>query len=92
LSYGPFSQRFERLFADIHQSRHALFCNSGTSALHVAVTAMKELHGWKDGMRFCARGNFHRHKQRATHNGLRPVFVDVERDTYNIDPTQLENT
>lgn len=90
LSYGPFSQRFERLFAEVHESRHALFCNSGTSALHIALSALKEINGWEDGdevlvpaVTFIATSNV------VLHNNMRPVFVDVERDTYNIDPTQL---
>ncbi len=91
LSYGPFTQRFERLFAEIHESRHGLFCNSGTSALHVALQGLKELHGWKDGdevlvpaVTFIASSNV------VLHNNMRPVFVDVDRATYNIDPGQLE--
>jgi perosamine synthetase len=91
LSYGSFTQRFERLFAEIHQSRHALFCNSGTSALHVALAALKEAHGWKDGdevmvpaVTFIASSNV------VLHNNMRPVFVDVERSTYNINPNELE--
>src|SRR6516164_3442387 len=49
LSYGPFSQKLEALFAQLHDCKYAVFCNSGTSALHIAVAALKELHGWRDG-------------------------------------------
>lgn len=91
LSYGPFTQRFERLFAEIHDARHAVFCNSGTSALHIALSALKEMHGWQDGdevlvpaVTFIASSNV------VLHNNMRPVFVDVERRTYSIDPAQLE--
>src|SRR5438132_174706 len=49
LSYGPFSQKFEDLFARLHDCKYAIFCNSGTSALHLAVAALKERHGWRDG-------------------------------------------
>jgi dTDP-4-amino-4,6-dideoxygalactose transaminase len=90
LSYGPFSQKFERLFAQVHETRHALFCNSGTSALHVALSALKEIHRWADGdevlvpaVTFIATSNI------VLHNGMRPVFVDVERDSYNMDPALL---
>jgi dTDP-4-amino-4,6-dideoxygalactose transaminase len=91
LSYGPFSQRFERLFADIHQVRQAIYCSSGTSALHLAVSALMEANGWKDGdevlvpaVTFIASSNV------VLHNRMRPVFVDVEPDTYNLDPAQLD--
>jgi perosamine synthetase len=91
LSYGPWTQKFEALFAKIHDCQYAVFCNSGTSALHIAVAALKELHGWKDGdevlvpsITFVATVNV------VLHNRLTPVFVDVDPRTYNLDPTLLE--
>lgn len=91
LSYGPWTQKFEADFARMHDSRYAVFCNSGTSALHIAVAALKELHGWKDGdevivpsVTFVATVNV------VLHNGLKPVFVDVSPLTYNLDPNLLE--
>lgn len=91
LSYGPFTQRFEALFAEQHDCRYAVFCNSGTSALHISLAALKELHGWNDGdevivpsVTFVATSNV------VLHNNLTPVFADVEPHTYNIDPAQVE--
>lgn len=91
LSYGPWTQKFEALFAKLHDSQYAIFCNSGTSALHIAVAALKEMHGWKDGdevlvpsITFVATVNV------VLHNRLTPVFVDVDPQTYNLDPTLLE--
>jgi dTDP-4-amino-4,6-dideoxygalactose transaminase len=91
LSYGPFHRRFETAFAAEHDSRHAIFCNSGTSALHIAVQALKEKHGWKDGdevlvpaITFIATSNV------VLHNRLTPVFVDVDPLTYTLDPAELE--
>ena len=91
LSYGEYTQRFEREFADLHDRRFAIFCNSGTSALQVAVHALKEHYGWKDGdeilvpaITFVASSNV------VIQNGLTPVFVDVEPDHAGIDPEQLE--
>jgi len=91
LSYGPFSQRFEREFAALHDSRFAVFSNSGTSALHIALAALKERHGWKDGdevlvpsVTFVATANV------VLHNGMTPVFVDVDPLTFNIDPRLIE--
>jgi perosamine synthetase len=92
LSYGPWTQKFEAEFAKMHDSRYAVFCNSGTSALHIAVAALKELHGWQDGdevivpsVTFVATVNV------VLHNGLKPVFVDVDPQTYNLDPNLLES-
>jgi dTDP-4-amino-4,6-dideoxygalactose transaminase len=91
LSYGPFSQKLEALFAQLHDCKYAVFCNSGTSALHIAVAALKELHGWRDGdeilvpsVTFIATSNV------VLHNRLQPVFVDVRPDTYNMDPDLIE--
>jgi len=91
LSYGEYSRRFEREFAALHDRRYAIFCNSGTSALQVAVHALRDLHGWADGdevlvpaVTFVASSNV------VLQNRLRPVFVDVEPDHYGIDPAQLE--
>jgi perosamine synthetase len=91
LSYGPFHRRFEAAFAAEHDSRHAIFCNSGTSALHLAVQALKEKHGWSDGdeilvpaVTFIATSNV------VLHNRMTPVFVDVDPRTYNLNPALLE--
>ena len=90
LSYGPFSKAFEELWAKEHDSKFAVFCNSGTSALHIALQALKELHGWKDGdevlvpaTTFVATANV------VIHNNMVPVFVDVDPYTYNIDVMKL---
>ncbi|MBI4678748.1 MAG: DegT/DnrJ/EryC1/StrS family aminotransferase [Elusimicrobia bacterium] len=91
VSYGPFSRRFEAAFAKAHGCRHAVFCNSGTSALHIALAALKETRGWADGdevlvpsVTFVATANV------VYHNRMVPVFVDVDRKTYTMDPDLVE--
>ncbi|MEP7210518.1 MAG: DegT/DnrJ/EryC1/StrS family aminotransferase [Alphaproteobacteria bacterium] len=91
LTYGPYSKRFESEFAASHECRFAQFMNSGTSALHVALQVLKTRHGWADGdevivpaVTFVATSNI------VLHNRMTPVFVDVESDTYNIDPKKVE--
>jgi perosamine synthetase len=91
LTYGPMTKRFEEEFARRHSCNYGLFMNSGTSALHVALAALKECHGWADGdevivpaVTFVATSNI------VLHNQMIPVFVDVEQDTYNIDPAKIE--
>ena len=90
LSYGEYTQRLEGEFARLHDRRYAIFCNSGTSALQVAVHALKEQYQWKAGdeilvpaVTFVASSNV------VLQNGLKPVFVDVEPDHVGIDPAQL---
>ncbi|MBI4363575.1 MAG: DegT/DnrJ/EryC1/StrS family aminotransferase [Candidatus Doudnabacteria bacterium] len=90
LSYGPFVKKFERGFARMHQAKFAVMVNSGTSALRIAVAALKELERWKEGdevivpaVTFVATANV------VLQQGLKPVFVDVDSRTYNIDPEKI---
>jgi perosamine synthetase len=91
LSYGPFTKRFEQEFARMHDSAFATFTNSGTSSLQIALAVLKEKYGWADGdevivpaVTFIATSNI------VLYNGMRPVFVDVEPDTFDIDPKRIE--
>jgi len=91
LSYGKYTRRFEQTFARAHGVRHAIMMNSGTGALQVALAALKEAGGWSDGdevivpaVTFIATSNI------VLMNGLVPVFVDVDQQTYNLDPRKLE--
>lgn len=91
LSYGPFIRKFERDFARMHSSRFAVMVNSGTSALRIAVAALKELGKWKDGdeviipaVTFVATANV------VLQQGLKPVMVDVDSLIYNLDSSLIE--
>ena len=91
ISYGKYSRRFEQEFAALHGCKYAILSNSGTSALQVALQAMKEIHGWPDGSQviapattFIASANIVRHCR------MRPVFVDVSPFTYNMDMEQVK--
>lgn len=93
LSYGPMTRRFEGAFARAHGRRFGVFCNSGTSALQLALAALKERYGWRDGdeilvpaITFIATANA------VLHSRMKPVFVDVDPRTYNIDPDLLERS
>ena len=87
ISYGDKSREFEAQFAKIHEAAYAVLSNSGTSSLHVALQAMKEIEGWADGdevivpaVTFVASINV------ILHNGLKPVLVDVDPVYYEINP------
>lgn len=91
LTYGPYSQAFEREFARLHGRGFAVFCNSGTSALRVAVDALRERYRWMPrdevlvpALTFVASANV------LLMAGLTPVFVDVDPVYYEIDPAQIE--
>jgi perosamine synthetase len=91
LSAGPMMARFESGVAALHGCAYGLMSNSGTSALHIALAALKERHGWEDGdevlvpaVTFVATANI------VLFNGLTPVFCDVEPDYFCLDPAGIE--
>jgi perosamine synthetase len=91
LTYGPFSRRFEQEFSAMHGANFGVFCNSGTSALQVALDAVRISRGLMDGdevlvpaLTFVATINV------VLHNRLKPVLVDVDPDYYLMDPDQIE--
>lgn len=91
LSQGKYVAAFERKFANMHDQKYGVMCNSGTGALHLALEALREADGWDDetevlvpAITFIATSNA------VIHAGMRPVFVDVDPITYNIDPGQIE--
>ncbi len=91
LSYGPFLKEFEQSFAKIHHAKFACVSNSGTSSLLVALQTMKEFHKWKDGdevivpaVTFVATSNI------VLHNRMTPIFVDVDKDYYEINTELIE--
>lgn len=92
LSYGPYTQKFEKKFARLHKRKYAFFCNSGTSALQVGLHALKTYFNWRDGdevlvpaITFIASPNV------VLKNNLKPVFVDIDSEFYEIDPKKIED-
>ncbi|MFZ0358558.1 MAG: DegT/DnrJ/EryC1/StrS family aminotransferase [Nitrososphaeraceae archaeon] len=85
---GKRVQDFERLLADFLHVKHAIAVNSGTAALHASILAA----GIKESdeilipsFTFVATANS------VACTGAKPVFVDIEKDTYTMDPLDLEN-
>jgi len=80
---------FESAIAEYVGCEHAVAVNSGTSALHLSLLAL----GICDGDRVIVPA----YSYPATANavvlcGADPVFVDIEPDTFNMDPAALEAT
>lgn len=91
LTYGGKTREFEERFSEIHGVNYSLFTSSGTAALKIALRVLKDKYGWKDGdeviipaVTFVATMNV------VLMNNLKPVLVDVLRDTVNIDPKLIE--
>ncbi|MGH9680784.1 MAG: DegT/DnrJ/EryC1/StrS family aminotransferase [Candidatus Acidiferrales bacterium] len=86
LSLGPWLQRFEDRIAEYTGAHYAVAVNSGTSALHLCVRAMGIGPGDEvitTGFSFVASVNC------LLYEGAHPVFVDIDLDTFNIDPDKI---
>ena len=88
MTAGPKANAFEKALQKRFDKRHALFVNSGSSANLLAVTALELPKGSE--VITCAVG-FPTTVNPIIQNGLVPVFVDCEMDTWNIDVTKLES-
>ncbi|HEY5515907.1 MAG TPA: DegT/DnrJ/EryC1/StrS family aminotransferase [Pengzhenrongella sp.] len=86
-SVGHFISDFEASFAAAVGTRHAVATNNGTTALHLALTAIGVGPGDEvivPALTYIATANAVRYC------GATPVFADVEPDTMNLDPADLE--
>ena len=91
LSQGPMVYKFEKEFAKLHEQRYGIALNSGTSALHVGLEAMKEKFNWQPKSKVLVPAvTFIASSNSCLHAGLEPVFVDVDARTYNINPALIE--
>ena len=91
ITYGPFSRRFEREFARLHDCEHGIVSNSGTSALQMALAAMRERHAWSDGDEVIVPGvTFVATANVVVHNAMRPVVADVDLRDYGLSPESFE--
>ncbi len=77
----------ERLLCEKVGTSYAVALSSGTSALHMAV----KLAGIRQGDRvFCSDLTFSATVNPVVYEGGKPVFIDTEYDTWNMDPAALE--
>jgi dTDP-4-amino-4,6-dideoxygalactose transaminase len=87
LAQGSRVQAFEKAFADYCGVKYAVATSSGTTALHIALLAHNIGPGDEvitSPFTFIASANA------IMYVGAKPVFVDIEPATFNIDPDLLE--
>jgi perosamine synthetase len=87
-SNGKYINKFEEKFAEYIDVNHAITCCNGTVALHLALLAI----GINEGdevivptLTYIATANA------VTYCRAKPVFVDSEQDTWNINPNLIED-
>ncbi len=86
-SAGKFIQRFERDFANFMGTEHAVTTTSGTTALHLALASLNIGPGDEvitSNLTMIAV------PYAILYTGASPMLIDVERDTFNIDPSKIE--
>ncbi len=85
---GPHLTEFERCFAERLGVAHAAAVASGTAALHLALRRLDLQSGDEvicPTFTFCASAN------PILYEAARPVFLDVDPQTWNLDPNLLED-
>ena len=86
ITCGPKVDEFETALCDYTGAKHAVAVNSGTSALHCACIAAGIGEGDEvitTPITFAASANC------ALYCGAKPVFADIDPETYNIDPESI---
>jgi dTDP-4-amino-4,6-dideoxygalactose transaminase len=84
---GPEVTAFEQEFAEWNGAKHAAGVASGTDALELALRALGVGPG--DEV-ICPPFTFVATAGAASYIGATPIFVDIEPDTFNIDPRKIE--
>ncbi len=87
LGAGPKVTQFEKNFAQFAGAKHAIAVNTGTAALHAAIVAA----GVKDGDEVILPSfTFVATAEAAVMAGGKPVFADIDAETYNLAPNAVE--
>jgi len=80
LGAGPMVTKFEKKFAKFVKAKHAIAVNTGTSALHLTITGA----GIKQGHEVILPSfTFVATAEVIAMAGAKPVFVDINPETYN---------
>jgi len=88
LSLGPKMVEFEQAFSAYCHTEHAVACSSGTTALHLLIRALNIGPGDEvitTPFSFVASSNC------ALMEGAKPVFVDIDPETWAIRPDLIED-
>ena len=90
-SNGPFVNKLETEFAAYCTQKYGSCVSNGSAALDVAICAMKDVYNWEDGSEIIIPSlNIISAAQSCIYNNLKPVFVDAELVTWNIDTEKIE--
>ncbi len=85
---GPHINSFEEKISKISNDSHVAVLNSGTAAIHLALILLDVRIG--DNV-LCSSFTFAASTNPIVYLGAKPVFIDSEKDTWNMCPILLEN-
>ena len=84
------TEEFEKAWTDYTCLNNAIFTNSCTSALILAIDCLKHKYGWNAGGEIITTPNtFVSTNHAILHNQLKPVFADID-NTLCLDPKEVE--
>lgn len=86
LSSGSYVKKFEQEFANYIGTKFAIAVNSATSGLQLSLASL----GIYDGEVITTPFTYAATSNVIVHQNAKPVFVDVDKATYNIDPDKIE--
>lgn len=87
IAQGPKVQEFERRFAEYHGVKHAIASTNGTTALQMAMLA----NGIGAGDEVIIPSfSFFATASSILFTGAKPVFADIDPETFNLDPAAAE--
>ena len=86
LSSGSYVKKFEQEFANYIGTKFAIAVNSATSGLQLSLASL----GIYDGEVITTPFTYAATSNVIVHQNAKPVFVDVDKSTYNIDPDKIE--
>lgn len=87
IAEGQFTKKLEEIFANFVGTKFCVAVSSGTSALHLALLSL----GIKSGDEVITTPyTFISTSNACLYTGAKPVFVDIEPETFNIDPEKIE--
>ena len=85
---GPHINSFEEKISKISNDSHVAVLNSGTAAIHLALILLDVR---RDDNVLCSSFTFAASTNPIVYLGAKPVFIDSEKDTWNMCPILLEN-
>lgn len=90
VSSGKYVREFEERFADLMGIKEAVAVSSGTDADILALAVLHDFGAKLEDEIIVPALSFVATGHAVLHAGFKPVFVDIERETLNIDPKKIE--